>query len=97
MFAVAVLEHYSEAYPESAKTLGWLLRPRRRNTLLTEIGRFGKPRSLDDGALTWRPEDVSRLVAEALRIAELRPSTKVGVALLRARRRKDAENEQSTG
>ena len=39
MFAVAVLEHYCEAYPEKAETLGWLLWPKRRHTLLTELGR----------------------------------------------------------
>jgi len=88
MFAIAVLEHYSEAVPAKAELLGWLLRPRRRHTLLTELGRFGKPLSDKSGSLTWRPEDVSRLVAEACRIAELRPQTKAGVAMLRARRRR---------
>jgi hypothetical protein len=87
MFAIAVLEHYSAAFPEKGESLRWLLGPKRRHTLLTELGRFGKPLSDESGALVWQPERVSRLVAEACRIAELRPSTKAGVAMLRARRR----------
>ena len=65
MFAVAVLEHYCEAYPEKAETLGWLLRPKRRHALLTELGRVAHPRSdaerqPDDGARrtcldSWTP------------------------------------------
>jgi hypothetical protein len=86
MFAIAVLEHYSEAFPEKGEALKWLLAPKRRHTLLTELGRFGKPLSDESGALVWHPERVSRLVTEALRIAELRPTTKAGVAMLRARR-----------
>lgn len=84
MFAVAVLEHYCEAYPERSKGLGWLLRPRRRHTLLTELGRMGRPRSNAGGTLVWNRADVAHLVESALRIAELRPSTKEGVAILRS-------------
>ena len=59
MFAVAVLEHYCEAYPEKAETLGWLLWPKRRHTLLTELGRVARPRSDTSGNLGWSEEDVS--------------------------------------
>jgi hypothetical protein len=41
-----------------------------------------------DGQLRWNGEDVSLLIRAALEIAELRPSTKEGVAILRARRRR---------
>ena len=59
MFAVAVLEHYCEAYPEKAETLGWLLWPKRRHALLTELGRVARPRSDTSGNLRWSEEDVS--------------------------------------
>ena len=87
MFAIAVLEHYCEAYPEEAGTLGWLLRPRRRHALLTELGRVAQPKSDASGALRWSEESVSRLVQAALEVASARPSTKEGVATLRDRRR----------
>ena len=87
MFAIAVLEHYCEAYPEKAKTLDWLLRPRRRHALLTELGRFAQPRSDASGALRWSKGDVSRLVQVALDLADERPSTKEGVAMMRDLRR----------
>ena len=96
MFAVAVLEHYCEAYPEEGETLAWLLRPIRRHALLTELGRMGRPRSDGNGALAWSEADVSHLVQAALHIARLRPSTKEGVAILRAWRldaqRRDASS-----
>jgi hypothetical protein len=88
MFAIAVLEHYCEAYPEEADTLGWLLRPRRRHALLTELGRVAQPKSDASGALRWSEDDVSRLVEAALELAEARPSTKAGVAMLRDARRR---------
>ena len=87
MFAVAVLEHYCEAFPESRETLAWLLEPRRRHTLLTELGRVARPRSAGGGRLRWTERDVSLLVRVALEVAEGRPSTKEGVALVRERRR----------
>jgi hypothetical protein len=87
MFAVAVLEHYCEAFPESEEKLAWLLAPRRRHTLLTELGRVARPRSGDGGTLRWTEQDVSLLVRLALELADQRPSTKVGVALVRKRRR----------
>ena len=52
MFAIAALEHFCEAYPEKEATLAWLLRPKRRHALLTELGRVAQPRS--DTA--WRAE-----------------------------------------
>jgi hypothetical protein len=87
MFAIAALEHYCEAYPEKEATLAWLLKPRRRHALLTELGRVAQPRSVAGGALRWSGADVSRLVTAALAVAEARPSTKVGVAMIRDLRR----------
>jgi hypothetical protein len=87
MFAIAVLEHFCEAYPEREPTLSWLLRPRRRHALLTELGRIAQPRSDASGALRWSEADVSRLMTAALALAEARPSTKAGVALIRDMRR----------
>jgi hypothetical protein len=83
MFAIAVLEHYGDAYPERMATLTWLLRPKRRHALLTELGRIARPRSDASGALVWSEADVSRLIAAALIVAAARPSTKAGVAMLR--------------
>lgn len=87
MFAIAVLEHYCEAYPEKAATLGWLLRPR-RHALLTELGRVARPKSDAGGALRWSEDDVSRLVRAAQDLAEARPPTKAGVAMMRDLRRR---------
>ena len=90
MFAIAVLEHYCEAYPEKAATLGWLLRPR-RHALLTELGRVARPKSDAGGALHWSEDDVSRLVRAAQDLAEARPSTKAGVAMMRDLRRRQRD------
>ena len=87
MFAVAVLEHYCEAYPDKAETLEWLLRPKRRHALLTELGRVAQPRSDTSGNLRWSEEDVSRLMEAAFILAEAKPSTKRGVLLMRDYRR----------
>ena len=87
MFAVAVLEHYCEAYPEKAETLGWLLWPKRRHTLLTELGRVARPRSDTSGNLGWSEEDVRRLMEAAFALAEAKPSTKRGVLMMRDYRR----------
>lgn len=86
MFAVAALEHYCEAFPEKAEALGWYLRPRRRHTLLTELGRIAGPRSTSSGSLGWSDRGVARLIEAALELAETRPSTKEGVRMLRAAR-----------
>ena len=87
MFAIAVLEHFLEAFPEKAKPLSWLLTPRRRHALLTELGRIAQPRSDSGGGLQWNEVDVSRLVDAAFQLAEVRPSTKAGVAMMRNLRR----------
>lgn len=96
MFAIAVLEHYSEAYPEKAESLAWLLWPKRRHALLTELGRVAQPRSDANGELQWGADDVSRLVQAAFELAEARPSTKAGVAMLREARRQTASNRHAT-
>ena len=96
MFAIAVLEHYSEAYPEKAESLGWLLWPKRRHVLLTELGRVAQPRSDANGELQWGADDVSRLVQAAFDLAEARPSTKAGVAMLREARRRRASKRHAT-
>jgi hypothetical protein len=86
MFAIAAIEHYCEAFPESAQTLAWLLRPRRRHTLLSELGRVAHPRSGASGELRWAEPEVAALIDLALEVAEKRPATKEGVALVRAGR-----------
>ncbi len=96
MFAIAVLEHYLEAFPEKAQPLSWLFTPRRRHALLTELGRIAQPRSDSGGGLRWNEVDVSRLVDAAFELAEVRPSTKAGVAMLRAARRQTASNRHDT-
>ena len=95
MFAVAVLEHYCEAYPEKAQTLGWLLWPKRRHALLTELGRVAHPRSDTHGNLRWSQEDVSRLVEAAFILAEATPSTKCGVLMMRDYRRRQRRSRSS--
>lgn len=87
-FAVAAIELYCEAYPEEAGTLRWLLEPRRRHALLSELGRVGQPRSDEQGVLRWSERDVSRLIHAALKIAETKPSTKAGVPMIRDLRRR---------
>lgn len=86
MFAVASIELFQEAYPEKAAPLDWLLTPR-RHTLLSELGRVAQPRSDGLGGLQWSEPDVSRLISVALEIAEVKPSAKVGVAMIRDFRR----------
>lgn len=87
MFATAVIEQYCETFSEKATVLSWYFSPKRRHTLLTELGRIGRPRSQPDGALTWSADDVSHLIDAALELAEARPTTKAGVSYLRASRR----------
>lgn len=88
MFAIAVLEHYCEAYAEKADALAWLLWPKRRHALLTELGRVARPKSDASGNLRWSEEDVSRLIEAAFVLAEARPSTKGGVLTMRDFRRR---------
>lgn len=83
MFAVAAIEHYCEAYPERAQQLSWLLTPRRRHALLSELGRIARPRSDEQGDLRWQDDDVLRLIHAALKIVERKPTTKAGVAMIR--------------
>jgi hypothetical protein len=87
MFAVAAIELFREAYPEKAAPLDWLLTPRRRHTLLSELGRVAQPRSDGHGELRWSERDVSRLISVALEIAEAKPRAKAGVAMIRDFRR----------
>jgi hypothetical protein len=88
MFAVAAIELYCETHPEQAETLEWLLRPRLRHALLSELGRVGKPRSDETGVLRWNDRDVDRLIWVALEIAERKPSAKAGSAMIRDLRRR---------
>jgi hypothetical protein len=88
MFAIAVLEHYCEAYAEKAEALAWLLWPKRRHALLTELGRIARPKSDVSGSLRWSEEEVSRLIEAAFVLAEARPSTKDGVLMMRDFRRR---------
>ncbi|HEU0247960.1 MAG TPA: hypothetical protein VFR38_12815 [Gaiellaceae bacterium] len=88
MFAVAAIELFREAYAEKAAPLEWLLAPR-RHTLLSELGRVAEPRSDGCGGLRWTEQDVSRLIHAALEVAEAKPATKDGVAMIRAFRRRN--------
>lgn len=86
-FAVAVIELFREAYPEKAAPLNWLLSPTRRHVLLSELGRVAQPKSDNQGVLMWNERDVSRLINSAFQIAEAKPTTKAGVAMIRDLRR----------
>lgn len=86
-FAVAALELYREAHPGESEALDWLLEPMPRYSLLSELGRVAEPRSSDDGSLAWSAPDVNRLIQVAHAIAEARPSTKAGIAMIRDFRR----------
>ena len=88
MFAVAVIEQYREACPKDAAPLEWLLNPRRRHALLSELGRVARPTSDEQGVLRWTDPEVSRLIRAALEIAETKPPTKAGVAMIRDYRRR---------
>ena len=87
-FAVAAIELYREAYPETAAPLDWLLRPDPRHSLLSELGRVAKPKSDEQGVIQWSAREVSQLIRAAFVIAEAKPSTKVGVAMIRDLRRR---------
>lgn len=87
MFAIAALEHYCEAFAESAGTLRWLLEPR-RHSLLSELGRIARPRSAQNGDLRFAERDVALLIEAALEVAERRPSTKDGIAMIRRTRQR---------
>jgi hypothetical protein len=85
MFAIATIEQFREAYADQAAALDWLLEPR-RHTLLSELGRVAQPRSDEHGQLRWTERDVSRLIRAALQVAEAKPPTKEGVAMIRGYR-----------
>jgi hypothetical protein len=95
MFAIAVIEHYCEAFPQDAEPLRWYFAPKVRHTLLTELGRTARPRSDGLGGLTWNEDDVARMIDAALELAATRPTTKAGAATLRARRRTDPDSGSS--
>lgn len=88
-FAVAAIELYAEAYPTQATPLAWLVTPRPRHSLLSELGRVAQPTSDEQGELQWSADGVSRLIRAAFLIAEAKPPTKLGVAMLRELRRSD--------
>jgi hypothetical protein len=87
-FAVAAIELYREAHPEEGASLEWLLSPTPRYSILSELGRIGEPRSGEDDVLEWSARDVNRLIHAAFEIARVRPTTKVGVAMIRDVRRR---------
>jgi hypothetical protein len=98
-FAMAVVELYREAHPEAGAPLEWLLSPSPRYSLLSELGRVAEPKSGDEDALEWSAPDVNRLIDAALEIAEAKPTTKVGVGMirdLRRRYREDAPESKAT-
>jgi hypothetical protein len=86
-FALAAIELYREAYPEKAAPLEWLIAPTPRHSLLSELGRVAHPRSDAQGVLEWSAPEVSRLIRAAFLIAQAKPSTKAGVAMIRELRR----------
>lgn len=90
-FALAAIELYCEAHPERADSLRWLTTPALRHSLLSELGRVGEPRSDEHGILEWSARDVNRLIEAALAISDSKPSTKVGVAMIRELRRRYRE------
>jgi hypothetical protein len=88
-FAVAALELYRETHPKGGARLAWLLAPTPRHSLLTELGRVARPWSDDEGVLHWTAHDVARLVDVAFAVVEAKPSTKEGVAMIRALKRRE--------
>jgi hypothetical protein len=93
MFAVAAIEQYCEAYPARKATLEWLLKPKLRHALLTELGRIARPKSDEEGVLHWNDRDVDRLIWAALEIAERKPPTKTGLVLIRDLRRRYSRHD----
>ena len=95
MFALAAIEQYREAFPESAQTLEWLVKPR-RHSLLSELGRVAQPRSGENGELRWNKRDVDMLIQTAFEVAERKPSTKHGVAMIRSKRKRKRIDQGTT-
>lgn len=92
-FALAVIEHYREAFPVKGAALDWLVTPAPRYSLLSELGRIAQPRSGDEDGLEWSAPGVNRLISVAREIALVQPSTKAGVAMIRELRRRDRAND----
>jgi hypothetical protein len=92
-FAIAAIEHYREAHPEEGKSLEWLVSPAPRYSLLSELGRIAEPKSGEEDALEWSAPGVNRLIEAAFVIAEAKPSTKAGIALIRDFRRGHRERD----
>jgi hypothetical protein len=92
-----VIEHYCEAFPDNAERLGWYFAPKVRHTLLTELGRIGRPRSDGRGGMTWNEEDVARMIEAALELAATKPTAKAGAATLRALRRPEPDSGSGLG
>jgi hypothetical protein len=90
-FAIVAIELYRDAHPERGRALEWLLSPEPRYSLLSELGRIAEPKSGEHDMLEWNSRDVNRLIHAALEIAETKPTTKVGVALIRDLRRRYRE------
>jgi hypothetical protein len=87
-FAIAAVELFRESHPQEGAPLDWLLRPMPRYSLLSELGRVAEPHSGQKGSLEWRALNVRRLIEVALEVARDKPTTKVGVAMIRDRRRR---------
>lgn len=90
-FALVAIQLYRESHPEQAPALDWLLHPSPRYSLLSELGRVGGPHSGAEDALEWDASDVNRLIRVALEIAEAKPQTKTGIAMIRSLRRRYRE------
>jgi hypothetical protein len=90
-FAIVAIELYREAFPEKGSRLEWLLEPHPRHSLLSELGRVGEPTSDEQGVLRWNARDVNRLIHAALEIADAKPTTKLGIVMIRDLRRRYRE------
>jgi hypothetical protein len=96
-FALAAIELYRESHPQQAAALDWLIHPTPRYSLLSELGRVGGPHTGAEDALEWNANDVNRLIRVALQIAEAKPQTKAGIAMIREFRRsyRDEEDDRA--
>ena len=90
-FALVAIELYREAHPEKSTALEWLVTPNPRYSLLSELGRVAEPKSGESDVLQWNAPDVNRLIHVALVIAEAKPTTKVGIEMIRDLRRRHRE------